>query len=271
MKYKLLAADMDGTALTDDKRLTERTVKAINRAKAEGKLFVFCTGRSIGLIKPYLELVDTDYAITCSGGTVIELKTGKRITDSTIDAETVKYIFAAAQGHNVFPVIYIGEESYGTRWNIDNASDFGLNAFVPVYKSCMTILDDAIGFFMQNPQPTQKLNLIFSDSEECTEVFEQIKELPVTFTAITPTSLEINASGVDKVNGLRALCAYLGIDISETIAVGDAMNDEKVLAAAGLAAAVDNATDKIKSLCDVIYDSNENDGVAKLIEDYLLD
>ena len=54
MEYKLLAADMDGTALDDNKNLGERTVKAMERAIASGKTVLFSTGRSISLVKPYI-------------------------------------------------------------------------------------------------------------------------------------------------------------------------------------------------------------------------
>ena len=79
MKYKLFAADMDGTALNTKKELTPRTVAAMEKAAEQGKTVVFSTGRSISLIKPYIDMVKgMRYAVTASGASVIDLKTGEK-------------------------------------------------------------------------------------------------------------------------------------------------------------------------------------------------
>lgn len=272
MKYKLIATDMDSTALTDDKRLTPRTVAAMNKAIEQGKTVVFSTGRSISLIKPYIDMVKgMRYAVTASGGTVIDLETGEFLLHRMIDPETVKRIIAAATGCYVYPIVFYEKETYGSSWCVDNLTDFGLPAYEPIYRTFMNMVDDSMNYFMEHPAELEKFNLFFGNDYEAEEVYEKIKDLPVTFTTHTSHSLEINAVGVSKAEGLRVLCKKLGIDMSEVIAVGDAENDEEMIACAGLKVAMSNGSDRVKSLADVIADSNENDGVAKIIEQYLLD
>ena len=112
MKYKLLAADMDGTALNTNKELTPRTAAAMEKAIGQGKTVVFSTGRSISLIKPYIDMVKgMRYAVTASGASVIDLKTGEKLLYETMDAETVKYIIAAAAGCSVMPIIFINDKT----------------------------------------------------------------------------------------------------------------------------------------------------------------
>lgn len=107
MKYKLLAADMDATALNSKKELTPANVSAMEKAIAQGKTVVFSTGRSISLVKPYIDMVrGMRYAVTGSGASVIDTQTGKKFLYETIDPETVKYIAARAAGY-VMPIFFI--------------------------------------------------------------------------------------------------------------------------------------------------------------------
>lgn len=271
MKYKLLAADMDATALNSKKELTPKTVSAMEKAIQQGKTVAFSTGRSISLIRPYVEQVrGMRYAVTGSGASVIDTLTGKKLLYKTIDPETIKHIAACAAGY-VMPIFFIEDETYSSAWCVDNCADFGLKAYEPIYRQCMNMVDDAFAMFMADPKPVEKLNLFFAEEGQADIVYEQIKTLPVSFTSHTPRSLEINATGVSKAKGLEALCAHLGIDMSECIAVGDAQNDEEMLAAAGFKAAMANGSDRVKAIADVIAPDCDSDGVAHIIEQYLLD
>lgn len=272
MSYKLIACDMDATALTDDKRLSERTAAAMNKAIEQGKHVVFSTGRSISLIRPYIDMIKgMRYAVTASGGTVIDLETGEYLLHRMIDPETVKRIIAVANGCYVCPIIFYSKVTYGSEWCVNSLADFGLPAYEPIYRSFLNIVDDAMNWFMEHPAELEKFNLFFGNDYEADEVFEKIKNLPVTFTTHTNHSLEINAVGVSKAEGLKVLCRRLGIDMSEVIAIGDAENDEEMIACAGLKVAMSNGSDRVKALADVIADDNNHDGVAKIIEQYLLD
>lgn len=272
MSYKLLAADMDSTALTYDKRLTERTARAMEKAIAQGKTVVFSTGRSISLVKPYMEKIrGMRYAICAAGASVIDTETGEKILYNTIDSETVRMIIAEASGGYVMPVMYRNDKSYGTRWCIESCGEFGMGNYMHTYSRYMNLCDDVFAHFMENPGPLEKFNLYYANDCDAGEIYEKIKEFPISFSARTGHSLEMNAPGVSKANGLKALCAHLGIDPGECIAVGDSQNDEEMLSVAGLKVAMGNAEDRIKRIADVVCSDCEHDGVAEIIEQYLLD
>lgn len=272
MKYKLFAADMDGTALNTKKELTPRTVAAMEKAAEQGKTVVFSTGRSISLIKPYIDMVKgMRYAVTASGASVIDLKTGEKLLYETMDAETVKHIIAAAAGCSVMPIIFINDKTYSSSWCVECCADFGLAYYRPIYRIGMTAVEDAFAYFMENPDRVEKFNLFFDNDYEADTVYERIKDLPVTFTARTSRSLEINASGVSKARGLRALCGRLGIEMSECIAIGDAQNDEELLSSVGFKIAMANGSDKVKYIADVIAPDCDSEGVAAAVEQYFLD
>ena len=274
MKYKLLAADMDSTALNSKKELTPNTVAAMEKAIEQGKIIAFSTGRSISLVQPYIDQVrGMRYAVTGAGASVIDTYTGKKISYETIDPETVKYIAARAAGY-VMPIFFIDDKTYSSAWCVDNCADFGLGAYEPIYRQGMNLVDDVFAMFMADPKPVEKLNLFFAQDGEADAVYEQIKNLPVSFTCHSPHCLEINASGVSKAKGLRALCAALGIDMSECIAIGDAQNDEEMLKAAGLKVAMENGSKAVKALADagneVMNHSSNHAHFSKLSEDEIV-
>ena len=85
------------------------------------------------------------------------------------------------------------------------------------------------------------------------------------------TSLEITAKNVDKGKGLSELAKYLGINMSQTIGIGDADNDISFLKVVGLPIAMGNANNKVKELCKVITDDNDHDGISKSIYKYCIE
>lgn len=272
MKYKLFAADMDGTALNTNKELTPRTIAAMEKAIGLSKTVAFSTGRSISLVKKYIDMVKgMRYVITASGASVIDLETGRKLLYKTMDAETAKYIIAAAAGCGVMSIIFINDKTYSSSWCIENCADFGLAHYKPIYRSGMIAVDDVFAYFMENPNRVEKLNLFFDNDYEADMVYDMIKDLPVSFTSRTKRSLEINASGVSKARGLRALCSELGIEMSECMAIGDAENDEELLASAGFGIAMENGSDRVKSIADVIVPDCDSEGTAVAIEQYFLD
>ena len=245
--YKLIACDMDETALTSDLRLTEPTIRAMEKALSAGKHVVFTTGRSYRLTKPYADMVrGMRYALIGTGATGLDLTDEKTLFRHDIDDETIKWILAASAGYDVLPLIFIS------------------------YRRFLDPVDNPFPVFMENPQPVEKILLLFTNSMEKDMVYGEIQNLPVSFTSISDYSLEINANGVSKARGLKLLCGYLGISLSECIAVGDAQNDMELIRSAGLGLAVANSQKELLAIADGVVPSNDEDGVAAAIEQYLL-
>ena len=88
-------------------------------------------------------------------------------------------------------------------------------------------------------------------------------------TNSSTTNLEINPQGISKESGVRTVCQLLGIDMSEVVAVGDSLNDLAVIKAAGLGVAMGNAQATLKEYADVVTASNNEDGIALIIRDYV--
>lgn len=124
MQYKLVACDMDGTALTTDKRLTKN-----DRSDGEGalrrKARDFSTGRNLSIVRPYMKMVQgMRYAVTSAGAAVNDIEIGGILSETTIEAETVKWIISAAVGVDTLPVVYIGNTACRPIWASERAGSF---------------------------------------------------------------------------------------------------------------------------------------------------
>lgn len=115
-----------------------------------------------------------------------------------------------------------------------------------------------------------KVHAIFANSEEVKAARKRLEELDVVISGSIGSNLEMNAPGVHKGEGLLILGKLLGIEREEIMACGDGGNDLEMIKTAGLGVAMDNATDEVKAAADYITCSNEEDGVAKAIEKFVL-
>ena len=86
-----------------------------------------------------------------------------------------------------------------------------------------------------------------------------------------PIYIEFMSPQINKGEALRFTAGYYSIDIKDTIAVGDSQIDAPMIEAAGLGVAMDNSPASLKEIADITCPSNEDDGVAYVIEKYILE
>ena len=106
------------------------------------------------------------------------------------------------------------------------------------------------------------------------EVIQNIHNAIIARKTLEATSsaafnVEITLKGISKETGVLRVCEHLGITMEHVMAIGDNLNDERLIKAAGLGVAMANADDYLKQVADVVTDSNEQHGVSKAIENYL--
>lgn len=118
-----------------------------------------------------------------------------------------------------------------------------------------------------------KMNIYFKgyDRETKRQVREALSELEgIAVTSSMPNNLEINGEGASKGNAILLLARYLGLFPSQTMAFGDGGNDLSMMELAGIGVAMDNGNPALKKKADFIARSNEEDGVARVIEKLIL-
>lgn len=266
--YKLIALDMDGTLLNENKKVSEKNKEALRKAKELGVYVVLASGRPIDGLLKFLEelelLGEDDYVLSYNGCLVQKTKSREVVCDVTIKGSDLKYLKGLADeaGLNIHAfskekgLITPKKNKYTSYEAHHNGIDFHINDFEDV-------ADDE-----------EIIKVMMIDEPEILD--EGIKKLPneiyekYNVAKSAPFFLEFFNKKASKGVGVKLLAEHLGIKKDEVIAVGDEMNDFPMIEYAGLGVAMGNACDKVKEIANYITDTNDNDGVAKVIEEFIV-
>lgn len=272
-KYHVIALDMDGTALNDQKKMGERTRLAIHKALSLGKEVVFCTGRSLDEMKDILaEFPEMHYVCLESGAMLYDQQDQKILAAQTIDQKAVCALQKIAAQKDILVQIFSNGRCLLNENGASRLADYYMGAYQEMYDRVATPVRDVFETIASENAGAEKINLYHTTQEDRAHSRQCIMELHLPLTVVDSeyTSLECTAPDVSKAVGLQALCDILHITMENVIMVGDAPNDLTALQAAGLAIAMQNAHPQIKEICDVTVSDNNHDGCAEAIESYLL-
>lgn len=266
--YKLIALDMDGTLLREDKTISERTEKAIQAAREKGVAVVIATGRPIDGVMRYLEELnmfgDDDYVLSYNGGLVVKTKTREAICKIGLKGEDLHYLYKLSKEFGVNIHGFSEERGLITPKNSKYTEvEAEINNININIDDFSTIEDDH-----------SLIKIMMIDEPEILQkaVDRMPKEVYDKYTVVrsTPYFLEFLNKEVNKGTGVQLLAEHLGIKPEEIITMGDAGNDAHMIEYAGMGIAMGNAFEEIKAMANYITDTNENDGVAKAIEKFVL-
>lgn len=267
MKYKLIVLDLDDTLLKNDGTICEENKVAIRSALEKGVKVILASGRadlSIRKVAKELELEKYDgYILAYNGGKIINCKTNEVLYKAELTKEQITNLYDLANKHEVYIHTYIDDVIVG---NVDNPYTYiegeitGAN--VEFDENFMKRLPDTCPKVIMLQQPEH--------IKEVETLLKPIIKDEMTMTITKPFFLEFMNNDVDKGKSLKRLCEILQINSDEVMAIGDSYNDVTMLNFAGLAVAMGNAVEDIKNLADFVTDTNENFGVAKAINKYIL-
>lgn len=269
-QYKLIAFDMDGTLLNSQKKIRKETLQAVDRASSAGKEVVLCTGRCIAELREYLrKLPGVRYIVGVSGALVYDVRKDREIYTVGIPAKQVRHIFETIQNIDAMPHI-MNHESFVSESDFCNMEHFDMKAYIPLFENAATKVENLYDYYCQHEMPVAKFNIYHATGEGRDRTKKKLADTGFELINAERTSVEISAQGTTKGTGLEKLCGHLNIGMDEAIAVGDADNDIDVLEKAGLAIAMGNANEKVKSVCDVVVSDCDSNGCVEAIEKYLL-
>ncbi len=168
--------------------------------------------------------------------------------------------------------IYFHGQGYAEREKLERVEDYLLDPNMAAYiRNTREPVENIRACIEERGEDLDKTQALFSDLNERRKALAQIKEKEdVTIACSQATNIEINAPGINKGIGLLKLGAYLGIKREEIMACGDGENDIEMLREAGFGVAVKNAEREVKAVADYITGSNDEQGVAKAIEQFVL-
>ena len=264
---KLCTIDLDGTLFDKNKNISNENIEAIKKSKENGCKIVICTGRPISGVKPVIEKLDLlsneDYVVCYNGSKIINVGTNEVIFSKLIDGKTVKEIYHIARSMNLYYHAFRDNEELIT---------FKHNPYTDVEARINNIEDHLIDFETINDDEKFLKCMIVDEKENLDEAMNTIpKELYDKYSIVRSAGifLEFLNKETNKGLALVALAKYLNIDISETMAIGDAGNDLDMIKFAGIGVAMENGYDYVKKAANYITASNEESGVAKALNKFV--
>ena len=266
----IIAMDLDGTVLNGDKRMTERTRKALEAAAESGIWVVPATGRILkGLPEEMLELPWIRYMILANGAMVWDRETESCLYRAEISLETGLEVLRWLDGFQVIYDCYQENQGWMTASMLEQAETYAPSPFFLQHiRRLRKPVPDLKEHVRRSGKSLQKIQAFCRTDEVQREVLartaERFPELSVS-TSI-PRNAEINDGRANKGAALAALAERLGIPMEKTAAFGDGINDLSMIRAAGAGIAMGNAEDAIRAAADRTTADNENDGVGIGIE-----
>ncbi|MBR0102568.1 MAG: HAD family phosphatase [Selenomonadaceae bacterium] len=267
--YKLLALDMDGTVLNSDKKISPRTKLAIDDLMKRGVAVVVSTGRNLAELTDYRDdFRAMHYGIVISGGMIYDFFNDKPVKVHAVDEETIYKLIDFGLEERAMIHLHTVSRSVAREEDIQNMAAFGMGIYQGMFDRICDRFDDPKEYIRTHPGEVIKVNLYHRDKASRDRNFNRIEPLNLSISYAEAFNLEMSPANITKASGLVELCEFLKIDLSESVAIGDADNDREILQTAGLSVAMGNASDEIKRLADFVTLDNDNDGVAFAIEKF---
>lgn len=261
---------MDGTVLNSKSELTERNKNILEKAQKANIHIVLCTGRTMTELFPVLDVFQTSrYAICTNGGFVIDLKTQKRLHENLLPLKEAKKAFTMSEGIDSVFEFFADGKAYMEKYGFDNTEAYHLGRFKELMKKTCIPVENLQNFLVERGKPVEKINIFCRHISDRETVFNRCKKLNAAVTFSLENNVEINSTEATKGKGLEFLSGHLNIDKKDIIAFGDSSNDISMLEYAGISVAMGNSAQAIKSLAAITAPSNDESGVAAILENFV--
>ena len=270
--YQVMALDMDGTVLDDQKRIGEKTRRAIQEALAGGKEVVFCTGRSLAEMRDYLSLFPKmHYLLSANGAFLVDLWQKKALSRDPIAQEALAGIEEVARGRDVMPYCFVEGRSILEKRHVNALPFYNLTPYVGLLPRISLQVEDLFLYLREGGLLPEKLLLFHRGQEDRERSLHLLEEmhLPLTLVRAELSNLECTQEGFDKGEGLRRLSQVSGIPLERMVMVGDADNDIAAMECAGLGVCMGNGNERARAAADFLVADNNHDGVAEAIRRFM--
>lgn len=261
---KLVAIDLDGTLLDNDRKISQRAKEAIQRVRAQGVEVTLATGRMFASARPYADELGLSLPLVTYQGALVKVSgTGEVLYHRKVDPELAQQVVAMGRERKCTVNFYVDDhvlvetltpqaEEYSRKYNAVFREIGDLRRVSQLSPIKMLVIDYDEGRLDQFQQ-------------ECRERFGD----SLYITKSMPEYLEFMHPEASKARGIDALARHLGITSRQVMAIGDSYNDLDMLEYAGLAIVMGNAREEVKRKADYVTCSNEDEGVAEALNKYI--
>lgn len=250
MNIKTIIVDLDRTLLRTDKTLSSYTVEVLRECRKNGIRIMVATARPLRTAKQYCEMLDADTVVVSNGARVI---CGNQRTEYGICQQSAIHLLNTLNGHpSLLITLETGDVAYSNK---------------PIADYETIISDDLVSF--AEAQGVLKILVRLDDEETLAFVKESLTE-DLYYTIANGHLIQIMDKAATKWNGIKAMLEISGCTPEETAYFGDDHDDIEPIKMCGLGVAVSNAIDEVKAVADYVAEGNDADGVARFIEQMLL-
>lgn len=265
MTLRLIATDLDGTLLTSASEVSARTRAALDAARSRGIHVVPVTARQPIGLRAIADGAGFDGWALCSNGAyATHLTDGRMLFAEELPAETIRTLAEALRASIpglLFASVREGGETFVAQHGYAEVADLADHKRDPKTMG---------GVDLEHVLAAPSLKFVIRHPELAPSVlFDTLRDLGLTGFEATLSGapfVEVMAEDVTKASGLARLCEHLGVDRADVIAFGDALNDVEMLRWAGHGVAMADAADVVQDAADETTSSNDDDGVARVIE-----
>ncbi|MFE2041762.1 HAD family hydrolase [Streptomyces sp. NPDC059477] len=259
LAYRLIATDLDGTLLRSDGSVSGRTREALAAATEAGAAHIVVTGRAVPWTRSILD--DLGYqglAVCGQGGQVYDAGEHRLLTSVTLDRQLAAIALAKIEAE-VGP-LFLAASRDGLDGDVLIGPGYALHGNLP-----------AVAFTDVSDLWTAPLNKIYIQHPQLSddELAEAARQAAGGFVSVAMAGegvVELLPLGLSKATGLSLAARRLGLKAGDTIAFGDMPNDVPMFGWATRGVAMANAHAELKAVADEVTSSNDEDGIAVVLE-----
>ena len=270
MDYRLIALDLDGTLNTTDLTITPRTREALIKVQEKGIKVVLASGRPTQGLWREAKGISLEqyggYFLSYNGARLEEYPSGKLIMNKLIYPGMVRRVYDRNQNEEYQMVLMAYDEEAVVAEDIHA---FRVREEAELNEMTVRQVEDLRAYLNY---PVNKLLFAGEPSylESITNEFRSPFVGQLSIYKSAPFYLEVMALGVDKASGLERLAKHMGITKMQVMAFGDGYNDLSMIEYAGMGIAMGNAVDELKAKAARVTASNNEDGIALVLEEMFL-
>lgn len=288
---RLVATDLDGTLLSHDKTISKRNLEILRKAQEQGVMLVLASGRNEASLREYAVQLDMykhgGYLICSNGARVVSLRDSQVIENASIGPEMTLKLFRFAQRHgielilegddgmsvftprNLVMVRFLYQRIVGVipAFRDPDVKNSWLNFFGIFQEYRIKLINDET----QLASTYYKIGLAHRKKRLDKVMPQLIREFEesLAISRVSEMWIDIVSQGVSKALGVKQIIEKHEIDVRHTMAIGDSENDLEMIAFAGIGVAMGNAMQCVHDIADATTSTNQQDGVAMIVEKYL--
>ena len=262
-KYKLIAIDIDGTLINDQKIILEETKKDILKVHEKDVIVCICTGRGYPAASPYVRELGINIPLILYNGSRVRMSIDNTlIYNQVIDNNVAKTVFETIEKHNGTCCFWANDALY---FNKNDKYTVFYENLTKIKPNIITELTDELSCNVNK-------FIWFDTSANLVTIQKSILSTVsgINYFKSQSEILEIVPVGVSKGTTLKKLADNLGINQEEVIAIGDDENDISMIEYAGLGVAMGNAKEIVKDKANHITLTNNQNGVGEVIRKFIL-